>query len=873
MKNRFSLLLTCALFSIGVFSADAQALGDVNGSGVVDIVDALLVAQYYVGLNPANFNQVVADVDCSGPIDIVDALLIARFYVGLISQFPCASTAAPTAVPTASPTTPPIDGCTCPNGCSAPVQITLPFTQEGAGEFCFVTSCTIGTANSWNLDALSINGTSYLNTYASSFPAPINGLSYIYYKGSYAYSHLEITGACGGTVAPTTEPTVAPTPTSTPNGTPTSVPTVGPTPVAGSPVSNYTFWPQVISTSDTVYFYGLASYNVGGTITGYSWNFGDGSTGSGANTSHKYTATGNYTATLTVTNATGLTAVHSETVSVSLSSGQSTTDISVYNFEDGTAQGFSTNNADSSIANTTDKAYSGTHSIKWTINTSASEMVEIVINGGAAKVNPGQKVLFRVWVPSGAPIDNVQPYVAPHNADWSTYSWNADWRAYGSITKDAWNEFSVLLPDTTDTTLTQQIGVQMKTTGSSSGLTLYVDSIDWASTKTPPKAGFDYSPDKPATGASVSFDAVGSADAMLKSGDPDGTISSYAWNFGDGTTGTGASATHTYAQEGKYPVTLTVTDNDSLVSSLTRVVWCGQSVPAFAPPLSVSGTKILDANGVTFIPKAISIVDSLTWTLDDFKMLKKEWKVDMIRLPYITDRWYYNVDAATRETYLAAFDKYLDWTYQCGIYVLLDGFHEGGSTGNADFHWTACQDAWKILAPRLKDRTHIIWEVYNEPYEITWANWVPKAEALIDIINSYNPVVKVFAVPGTNWAQDFDVRTLKVDRPNVIYSAHPYPHVYNAVWNPAAWDAGFGYIATEGYAPVLATEMYYPLFDKGDRTAYGEPIMKYFADRGIGWFAWIWGGWGSGPASRDPNSYRTDCWQFLWEDLNGIWNP
>ncbi len=63
--------------------------GDANGSGTIDIVDALLVAQYYVGLNPANFNTVVADVNCSGGIDIVDALVIAQFYVGLITVFPC----------------------------------------------------------------------------------------------------------------------------------------------------------------------------------------------------------------------------------------------------------------------------------------------------------------------------------------------------------------------------------------------------------------------------------------------------------------------------------------------------------------------------------------------------------------------------------------------------------------------------------------------------------------------------------------------------------------------------------------------------------------------------------------------------------------
>jgi hypothetical protein len=63
--------------------------GDVNGSGSVDIVDALLIAQYYVGLNPANFNKAVADVNCDTRVDIVDALLIAQLYVGLIPELPC----------------------------------------------------------------------------------------------------------------------------------------------------------------------------------------------------------------------------------------------------------------------------------------------------------------------------------------------------------------------------------------------------------------------------------------------------------------------------------------------------------------------------------------------------------------------------------------------------------------------------------------------------------------------------------------------------------------------------------------------------------------------------------------------------------------
>jgi hypothetical protein len=90
-----SLLLLCMSQAFGV------TCGDVNNSGSVDIVDALLIAQYYVGLNPSNFDTSVADVNADSTISIVDALRIAQFYVGLISQLSCSSE---TPVPTAAPT-------------------------------------------------------------------------------------------------------------------------------------------------------------------------------------------------------------------------------------------------------------------------------------------------------------------------------------------------------------------------------------------------------------------------------------------------------------------------------------------------------------------------------------------------------------------------------------------------------------------------------------------------------------------------------------------------------------------------------------------------------------------------------------------------
>ncbi|MBP2471569.1 subtilisin family serine protease [Crossiella equi] len=69
-----------------------------------------------------------------------------------------------------------------------------------------------------------------------------------------------------------------------------------------------------------------------------------------------------------------------------------------------------------------------------------------------------------------------------------------------------------------------------------------------------------------------SFDAGASTDA-------DGTITGYAWEFGDGSTATGRTASHTYQRAGRYSVRLTVTDDDGKTNSTRRMVKAGDLPP------------------------------------------------------------------------------------------------------------------------------------------------------------------------------------------------------------------------------------------------------------------------------------------------------
>ncbi len=66
-------------------------------------------------------------------------------------------------------------------------------------------------------------------------------------------------------------------------------------------------------------------------------------------------------------------------------------------------------------------------------------------------------------------------------------------------------------------------------------------------------------------GQSCSFDGTASTDA-------DGTVTSWAWSFGDGGTATGAQPSHVYAAPGTYQVTLTVTDENGGTGTTTQPV-------------------------------------------------------------------------------------------------------------------------------------------------------------------------------------------------------------------------------------------------------------------------------------------------------------
>jgi PKD repeat protein len=108
--------------------------------------------------------------------------------------------------------------------------------------------------------------------------------------------------------------------------------------------------------------------------------------------------------------------------------------------------------------------------------------------------------------------------------------------------------------------------------------------------KQPPIANFTYLPLHPVVNQTVTFNASNSTD-------PDGNITKYDWDFGDGniTNTTEEIINHSYSLAGDYLVNLTVTDNDGATNSTSQLIIVTLKAPpeitSYAPELPVNDSE------------------------------------------------------------------------------------------------------------------------------------------------------------------------------------------------------------------------------------------------------------------------------------------
>lgn len=140
-----------------------------------------------------------------------------------------------------------------------------------------------------------------------------------------------------------------------------------------------------------------------------------------------------------------------------------------------------------------------------------------------------------------------------------------------------------------------------------------------------PAPSFTVAPTSPTANEAVQFDGSKScANALDGSGacpGGSGTITSYQWNFGDGSTASGRLASHAFSRQQTYLVTLTVTNDLGISASTTQSVQIGAGAlptPAFitSPTAPAPGTSV-NFDATTSKPGAGHSIVRYVWNFGD----------------------------------------------------------------------------------------------------------------------------------------------------------------------------------------------------------------------------------------------------------------
>lgn len=158
----------------------------------------------------------------------------------------------------------------------------------------------------------------------------------------------------------------------------------------------------------------------------------------------------------------------------------------------------------------------------------------------------------------------------------------------------------------TDTLTTDETATVTATSGSvGDGVPVTATTTVEVSTNEPPQAQFVRSPTSPGVGQEVNFNAAGSTD--------DGSIVSFEWDFGDGSTGSGERVSHRYDAANTYTVLLVVTDDQGATASANQAVTVSLGQPpvasfTFSPTAPQAGQPVTFDASSSFDPDG-SIVE------------------------------------------------------------------------------------------------------------------------------------------------------------------------------------------------------------------------------------------------------------------------
>lgn len=232
---------------------------------------------------------------------------------------------------------------------------------------------------------------------------------------------------------------------------------------------------------------------------------------------------------------------------------------------------------------------------------------------------------------------------------------------------------------------------------------------------------------------------------------------------------------------------------------------CAPKNTSEVPALKVKGTT-LTANGEPVVMRGISYGWHNIWprfyNKESAARLVKEWGVPVLRAAIGADDHAKADNPGIHGGYMGEPEFALD----C-LYNVVDGAIEAGAYIIVDWHSHVLHQEEAIefftkVATRYKDCNNVIYELYNEPVNDSWADLKAYAEVLIELIDGISTVHPLILMGCPHWDQDIN---LPAEDPitiydNLMYTVHFYAGTHK-VWLRDKCDA-----ALEAGIPIFISE-------------------------------------------------------------------
>ena len=229
------------------------------------------------------------------------------------------------------------------------------------------------------------------------------------------------------------------------------------------------------------------------------------------------------------------------------------------------------------------------------------------------------------------------------------------------------------------------------------------------------------------------------------------------------------------------------------------------------------------------------------------------WKINAVRIPLNEDCWLGINGVPARfggPAYRQAIRAYVARLYKAGLYVVLDlHWNAPGSTLATGQEPMADRDHapafWSSVARMFRSDPGILFELYNEPFGISWSCWrdgclLPAGwrtagmQALVEAVRSQGANQPIIAT-GLDWGGDLSAWLRYRPRDPIdqlVAGMHAYD--FRPCVTPDCWSREAGPVARE--LPVIATEF----GQKACSNTFVERFMTWADRAGVSYLAWAW---------------------------------